>query len=292
MKTNPAGSSSIPVLRRFKALALGALAGLSAAALAARADEPQPAPSAPAAISVAGSTTLTAVARAAAQRYAQRYSGLLPSVEGSGSLAALRALGAGTLDIALTDFAPTIPALSDHRIAVLTFAFVVNPASRVTTLTRAQLRDVLRGKLTNWSQAGGADLPITVIGRGAHSGVTQLVQRLLLEEAPLPAAGSVAEATLSSLDAVKRIPGAVTVAAVAPARAAKLTLLAIDGAPPDDAHVIDGSYPLWSYEHAVTAGPPSTAVSRYLGILESDRTALAEFGFIAVRDLGPAARIP
>lgn len=292
MKISRAGSSSIPVPKRFRPLALAALAAFCAATLAARADEPQAPASAPAVIAVAGSTTLTELAKAAAQRYARQYPGVNVTIAPSGSQAALRALGAGTLDIALTDFAPAGPPLDDHRIAVLAFAFVVSPTARVTSLTTGQLRDVLNGKLTNWSQAGGADLPVSVVSRGPHSGVWQLVQRKLLAGATISAGGTLAEATKTALDAVTRTPGALTVAAVAPARAANLTLLAIDGAPPDDVHVIDGSYPLWSYEHAVTAGSPSTAVSRYLGVLASDRVSLHEFGFIAVGELGPRALTP
>ncbi|GAC1348958.1 MAG: phosphate ABC transporter substrate-binding protein [Vulcanimicrobiaceae bacterium] len=278
--------------KRCKALAGATVAAFFAASLASRAAETQPAPSARPAIAVAGSTTLTELAKAAAERYARQYSDADVTVTASGSRAALLALAAGTLDVALTDFAPDGAAFSDHRIAVLTFAVVVHPASGVTSLTRAQLRDVLSGKVANWSQVGGADVPVTIVGRGPHSGVWQLVQRKLAGGAALASGALLAEATRTALDAVARTPGAVTVAAVLPARAAKVTLLSLDGAPPDDAHVIDGSYPLWSYEHAVTSGAPSTAVSRYLGVIESDRGTLHALGFIAVRELGPGALVP
>lgn len=256
------------------------------------ADEPSPAPSV-APITVSATTSLAGLAKAAADRFDAAYPGTPVVVRADGSRAALRALGSGLVDVALSDVATNDSAQIGHRIAVLPFAIVVDPATHVTNLTREQFADVLRGKIRNWKEVGGADVPVAVVSRGAHSGVWQLVARKILGGAEIAVApASVAEATGTALSTLSRAPGGVSVVALAAARAAPVTVVSLDGASPDDAHVADGTYGLWAYEYAVTQGAPSTLASRFLAVLESDRAMLHALGFLSVRDLGAGALAP
>jgi phosphate transport system substrate-binding protein len=52
------------------------------------------------------------------------------------------------------------PDLQGQAVAVVVFAVVVNRSAEVTALTTTQLRDIYAGRLTNWKQLGGRDLPI------------------------------------------------------------------------------------------------------------------------------------
>ncbi len=47
-------------------------------------------------------------------------------------------------------------------------------------LTLDQLKDIYQGKITNWSEVGGADLPIKVINRSPKSGSYNLFQDVVL----------------------------------------------------------------------------------------------------------------
>ena len=47
---------------------------------------------------------------------------------------------------------------------------MVNPENTVTSLTVEQIAQIYTGEITNWSELGGADAPIAVIGRDAASG--------------------------------------------------------------------------------------------------------------------------
>jgi len=49
---------------------------------------------------------------------------------------------------------PATP-LNEHVIAVQGIAVIVHPANRVASLTASQVRGILGGKITNWSEAGG-----------------------------------------------------------------------------------------------------------------------------------------
>ena len=55
-------------------------------------------------------------------------------------------------------------------IAMEGFVFVVNAKNPVDTLSQQQLRDIYAGKITNWKQLGGEDLPIIPYQRNYDSG--------------------------------------------------------------------------------------------------------------------------
>ncbi len=48
----------------------------------------------------------------------------------------------------------------------------------------AQLKDIYQGKITNWSQVGGADAPIKVINRANASGTQSLFRSVVLLDEP------------------------------------------------------------------------------------------------------------
>ncbi|KJZ19575.1 hypothetical protein TW80_01280 [Loktanella sp. S4079] len=58
----------------------------------------------------------------------------------------------------------------EHGIAVDGLLVVVHPDNPVDALTEAQISDLLSGKVSNWAQLGGADLPVTVYTRDGNSG--------------------------------------------------------------------------------------------------------------------------
>ena len=55
----------------------------------------------------------------------------------------------------------------------------MNPENPVSDLTVEQIADIYTGKITNWSEVGGADAPIIVVGREAGSGTRGAFEELL-----------------------------------------------------------------------------------------------------------------
>lgn len=64
------------------------------------------------------------------------------------------------------------------RDAVAVVVGVNNPFKG--SLTLAQLRDIYSGRITNWSQVGGPNVPIKVINRAVASGTRDLFQNVVL----------------------------------------------------------------------------------------------------------------
>lgn len=86
---------------------------------------------------------------------------------------ALKASGAGNM----------ISTSQEHIIAVDGLVMIVHPSNPVNSLTTDQVRAIYTGAVTNWSQVGGADLPIKSIARKAGSGTGAVFQDRMLGNA-------------------------------------------------------------------------------------------------------------
>jgi phosphate transport system substrate-binding protein len=58
-------------------------------------------------------------------------------------------------------------------------AIIVHKDNGVNDLTKEQIKDIYTGKITNWSEVGGKDAPITVIIREAGSGTRSAVADII-----------------------------------------------------------------------------------------------------------------
>jgi phosphate transport system substrate-binding protein len=236
-------------------------------------------------LTIAGSTTLLPLLRDAAHAYEAANPGVTIAVSGGGSRAALAQLANKQIDMAASDVASAGGDLIDHRIAVIAFALATDPRSGVTSLTREQTRDVLSGRITNWKDAGGSDLPIVVINRPSGSGVGALIRTQFMGKVPFAASAEEEEVTSSLVADLHGVPGAIGFGALAGLRDQNLTLLAIDGVAPTNANIESGAYTLRAYEYVVTNGPPSPEVSRFLAFLTTKRALLRAHGYLPVPDM-------
>ena len=58
----------------------------------------------------------------------------------------------------------------EHIVAVDSLVVITHPNNPVSQLTTAQLADIFAGRITNWSEVGGEDAPITLMDRQDGSG--------------------------------------------------------------------------------------------------------------------------
>lgn len=71
--------------------------------------------------------------------------------------------------------------LTYHQIATDEVAVVVNRANPVKELSKSQLRELLGGKIGNWKQVGGPDLPVRIVMSEPGSATRSLVQKEILD---------------------------------------------------------------------------------------------------------------
>jgi len=84
--------------------------------------------------------------------------------------AALRAAGLGELASVATE----------HVIGLDGIAVIVHPGNPLSALDRGALHDIFTGKVTDWSELGGAAGPITVVARDDDSGTFETFRTVVL----------------------------------------------------------------------------------------------------------------
>ncbi|MBN1806010.1 MAG: phosphate ABC transporter substrate-binding protein [Sedimentisphaerales bacterium] len=68
-----------------------------------------------------------------------------------------------------------------HVVAMDGVCIIVHPSNPVRKLTKAQVRDIYTGRMANWRQVGGADMPIVVVSRDTSSGTYETFHNIVME---------------------------------------------------------------------------------------------------------------
>ena len=168
------------VVHRYLAVALiGAAVALSAAGCSGQRSAEAKAQAAHT-IQNTGSDTLVNLALAWAENYMGAHPEVSVSVTGGGSGTGIASLINKTVDIANASRAMKKEEIDaakkngvdpvEHTVARDAIAVVVHPSNPVQGLTIPQLADIYTGKITNWKEVGGKDLPIVLLSRESNSG--------------------------------------------------------------------------------------------------------------------------
>ena len=245
-----------------------------------------------------GSTTVGPIAKAFAEYYMRQNPGVNITVSESGSGNGAKALLNGTCDIAnlsrhLKDtekkamegkgLKPTA-----HVVAFDALPVIVHPSNKVKGLAIEQIRDIYTGKVTNWREVGGSDMPIVVISRDTNSGTFESFKELVLGKDAKICEG--AEYTGSNGGVRQRVQmtkGAIGYAGLGFVdRSVKA--LEINGVAPCAETVVSKTYPLARELFMFTNGepPPASLAAKFIGlrVSEKGREIIEEIGFVAVPD--------
>jgi len=137
-----------------------------------------------------GSTTMVALIKQLRNAYSQANPNIpttfgLPDGSPTGSSQGLQNLINGTVAIAAT----SRPLIATEAQAGIQLVPIAKDAIAVVVginnpfkgnLTMEQVRDIYQGKITNWSEVGGTNLPIRVINRGITSGTRETFKDVVL----------------------------------------------------------------------------------------------------------------
>ena len=139
-------------------------------------------------ISLAGSTSMEKLCEAMSESFMEKYPDINVTAEYTGSGAGIESLEAGSVDIGnssrnLKDSELEAGAV-ENIVAIDGIAVIVDKDNTVTDLTSEDLGKIYKGEVTNWSELGGNDEAIVVIGRENGSGTRSAFEELLgLEDA-------------------------------------------------------------------------------------------------------------
>lgn len=134
-------------------------------------------------ISLNGSTSMEKMVNALKEGLEDKYPELLIEPQFTGSSAGIEAVCNGTTDIGnssryLKD-SEKEKGLIENIVAIDAIVIVTDTQNKVNNLTTQQLIDIYTGKIRNWKEVGGEDLPIVVVGREAGSGTRSAFEEIL-----------------------------------------------------------------------------------------------------------------
>ena len=216
----------------------------------AAAPETTAAPAAPAAeklsgtVSTDGSTSMEKVIGALGESFMAANDGVTFTYNPTGSGSGIKAVLEGRCDIGLSSRALKAEeeeqGLVGTTLAIDGIAVIVNPANTAEDLDVETIAKIYTGEITNWSEVGGADGEIVLIGREAGSGtrggfeeITGTVD-LCQYRQELTSTGDV-------ITAVAQNPNAIGYASLASVKDT-VKALKVAGVTPSEDTVKDGSY--------------------------------------------------
>ncbi|SEM25318.1 phosphate ABC transporter substrate-binding protein, PhoT family [Syntrophus gentianae] len=142
---------------------------------------------------IKGSTTVLPIAQVALEAYMKSHPGVNISLSGGGSGEGIKALIDRSTDIAnssreIKDKEAASAkekgvSVKEHVVAVDAIVPIVNPRNKVNGLTLDQLSQIYQGKITNWKEVGGENIPIVVVSRDSSSGTYESWGHLVLNGA-------------------------------------------------------------------------------------------------------------
>ena len=191
-----------------------------------------------------GSTSMEKVIGALGEAFMEANSGVNFTYNPTGSGSGITAVSEGRCDIGLSS-----RALKDSEVesglvgTVLAYdgiAVIVNPANTVEDLDIETIAKIYTGEITNWSEVGGADAEIVLVGREAGSGtrsgfeeLTETVDKCKYRQ-ELTSTGDV-------ITAVAQNPDAIGYASLASVKDS-VKALKVAGVTPTEETVKDGTY--------------------------------------------------
>ena len=177
-----------------------------------------------------------------------------------------------------------------HPVAWDALVIIINKKNPVKNLTRKQIQDIYRGKITNWRQVGGKNTPLHLyIRRGKISGVGYAIRQYLFEDSNIDFKTQQRFTKRSSGPierSVEKEIGSIAITGVSSARKRNVKIISMDNKSPTYENVKNGSYGLYRPLYLVTTPTPSPKVKKFVSFARSKegRKIIRENGTVPYMD--------
>jgi phosphate transport system substrate-binding protein len=145
-----------------------------------------------------------------------------------------------------------------HAIAMDGVCIVVHPSNPVKELTSQQVCDIYMGKITNWKELGGSDMPIVAISRDTSSGTYEVFHEKVMKKQNMASGIEYANANPQVHARVKATAGAIGYVGLGFVDS-NVKALKIDGVVPTKQTIAQGVYPVSRPLFLFTNGYPKLA---------------------------------
>lgn len=195
-------------------------------------------------VSTDGSTSMEKVIGALGESFMAKEKGVTFTYNPTGSGSGITAVSEGRCDIGLSSRAlkdeEKANGLTETILALDGIAVIVSPQNKVDDLSVEKIAKIYTGEIKNWSELGGADGEIVIIGREAGSGtrdgfesITGTADKCKYRQ-ELTSTGDV-------ITTVAQNPNAIGYASLASVKDS-VKAVKVDGVTPTEATIKDGSY--------------------------------------------------
>lgn len=194
-------------------------------------------------VSTDGSTSMEKVIGYLSEAYMEENSNVKVTYNPTGSGSGIQAVQEGRCDIGLSSRNlndQEKEKLNETVVAIDGIAVIVNNNNPIADLTVDQIAKIYTGKITNWKELGGEDLPIVCIGREAASGTRDGFESIIGTEdsckysQELTSTGDVVQSVSSN-------PNAIGYASLASVKD-NVKAISVDGVAPAEQTILDGTY--------------------------------------------------
>ncbi|MFO8112228.1 MAG: phosphate ABC transporter substrate-binding protein [Desulfosalsimonadaceae bacterium] len=266
----------------FKMISVAAVLFLSAGTAAIAAEQ----------LTIKGSTTVLPVTQKAAEAFMEEYPHINVSISGGGSGNGIKAIVDGTTDIAQSSRwikQQEVELAVDNGFYPVPFGValdaiipVVHKDNPVNDLSLDQLKAIYEGKVRNWKEVGGEDLPITVISRDSSSGTFVVWNDVVLRGGRvsprsqlLPSNGAITQAVVGNRNAI----GYIGIGYLDDS----LKSIRVDGVQPTHENAASGEYPVSRTLYYFTDGWPEGKQLLFINYMlhpEKGQKLVKEVGYI------------
>ncbi len=198
-------------------------------------------------ITMNGSTSMEKLANSLAEVFMQKYPNVMVTPQFTGSGAGIEAVTNGTVDIGNSSRALKEEEISkgivENVVALDGIAIITHPESTVTNLTTDQLKNIYNGTIKNWSEVGGENMGIVVIGREAGSGTRGAFEEIMGLEDQCSYSQEI-DSTGAVVGKVESTPGAIGYVSLDVIENSSAKVLAVDGIEANPENIKSGTYTL------------------------------------------------
>lgn len=252
-------------------------------------------------ITIAGSINVFPVVRQASLTFKSTHPGVEISVSGGGSSIGIKSVGNNEIDIGNASRPinykekEQFPNLIPYKLGTDGVTIIANKLNSITSISKKQVQDIFTGKITNWKDIGGRNVPIILISRDKVYGEFDLFLEYFDLEAKEIGEGhdatmvfkvkgednfSTTEAIQigSNKDAIAKVMtqlNGISYVSIGTAysiasKGGRITLLELDGVKATVGNVENGSYPMHYPLNVITNGEPHGAVKEFIDFLLSE----------------------
>jgi len=236
----------------------------------------------------AGSTTIELGVMKNAVAVYEKKRGIKVGVMGGGTGAGLKGVIAGTVDFSGASRELTEEELKQglvpYTIGWDAIAVIINKSNKVENLTMQQLKDINTGKITNWKEVGGADMPIQVVTSHAGSATKKEFQDIVMKGESYVSSVIAVGTTRLEVDSVEKNTSGIGAVSTLFADTKRIKIIKVDGEAPTADTVKANKYKIARRLNLVTKSKASGKTKEFIDFMLGDEgQGFVEKNFIGVR---------